>query len=310
MATGRFAPTPSADLHVGNLRTALLAWLFARSASSAFLMRVEDLDPRPGSSLVADRQLHDLRELGLDWDGPVSHQSDHRRRHDEALAELEAAGLTFPCYCTRREVREAAAAPHSSPGAYPGTCRSLSAKERSAHEAAGRPAALRLRSDGRSVTVHDRIHGPVTAVVDDIVLRRNDGVPAYHLAVVVDDHDQGVEEVVRGDDLLDATPSQAHLSDLLGLPRPAWAHVPLVLGPDGRRLAKRHGAVTLADLIASGRTAGGVLGLLASSLGLARPGEQVAPASLAARFDPGSLPREPWVFDPAAQVGAEGNLGP
>jgi len=298
MATGRFAPTPSADLHLGNLRTALLAWLFARSAGSRFLMRVEDLDPRPGSSAVAGRQLRDLRELGLDWDGPVAHQSDHRARHDAVLAELVAAGLTFRCFCTRREVREAAAAPHGPPTAYPGTCRSLTAEERAAHEAAGRPAALRLRSDGRSVTVHDRIHGKITAVVDDIVLRRNDGVPAYHLAVVADDHDQGVEEVVRGDDLLAATPSQAHLCDLLELPRPTWAHVPLVLGPDGRRLAKRHGAVTLADLTSSDRSAGDVLAVLATSLGLVEPGEPAPLATLLQRFDPSELPREPWVFDP------------
>ncbi|MFP5254507.1 MAG: tRNA glutamyl-Q(34) synthetase GluQRS [Acidimicrobiia bacterium] len=310
MATGRFAPTPSADLHVGNLRTALLAWLFARSAGSRFLVRVEDLDPRPGSRAVAERQLADLRALGLDWDGPVTYQSDHRARHEEALAALVSAGLTFPCYCTRREVREAAAAPHAPTGAYPGTCRDLTARERAAHEAAGRPAALRLRSDGRAVTVHDRLRGPVTAVVDDIVLRRNDGVPAYHLAVVVDDHDQGVEEVVRGDDLLEATPSQAHLCDRLGLPRPTWAHVPLVLGPDGRRLAKRHGAVTLADLAVEGLGAADVLLRLAASLGLSEPGVPPVLDDLVARFDPDRLPREPWVFDSAGQTPVEEGPGP
>lgn len=298
MATGRFAPTPSADLHLGNLRTALLAWLFARSAGSRFLVRVEDLDPRPGSEEVAARQLADLRALGLDWDGPVTHQSEHRARHEAVLADLVSAGLTYPCYCTRREVREAAAAPHGPARAYPGTCRDLSEAERAAREAEGRPAALRLRSDGRTVKVQDRIHGTVHAVVDDIVLRRNDGVPAYHLAVVVDDHDQGVEEVVRGDDLLEATPSQAHLYDLLGLPRPSWAHVPLVLGPDGRRLAKRHGAVTLRDLAAVGRSVADLRSLLAASLGLAAPGEVVPMAALVERFDPARLPREPWTLDP------------
>jgi glutamyl-tRNA synthetase len=297
MPTGRFAPTPSADLHLGNLRTALVAWLFARSAGSRFLLRVEDLDARPGSEAIAARQLADLAALGLDWDDPVTRQSEHRGRHEAVLADLVAAGLTYPCYCTRREVREAAAAPHGPARSYPGTCRSLSDEERAAREREGRPAALRLRSDGRSVTVHDRIHGTVTAVVDDLVLRRNDGVPAYHLAVVVDDHDEGVEEVVRGDDLLDATPSQAHLCDLLGLPRPGWAHVPLVLGPDGRRLAKRHGDVTLAALTASGRTAGDVLAALAASLGLAEPGERASLATLLERFDPDELPREPWVLE-------------
>ncbi len=298
MPTGRFAPTPSADLHLGNLRTALLAWLFARSSGSRFQVRVEDLDPRPDAEAVAARQLADLAALGLDWDEPVTHQSQHRARHDAVLEELAAAGLTYPCYCTRREVREAAAAPHGPSGAYPGTCRALSAAERAAREAEGRPAALRLRSDGRTVAVEDRIHGTVTGEVDDIVLRRNDGVPAYHLAVVVDDHDEGVEEVVRGDDLLDATPSQAHLCDLLGLPRPRWAHVPLVLGPDGRRLAKRHGAVTLADLAADGRSPADVRSLLASSLGLAEIGEAVALAALVDRFDPDRLPRGPWTLDP------------
>lgn len=305
MATGRFAPTPSAALHLGNLRTALLAWLFARAAGSSFLLRVEDLDPRPGSGAVAERQLRDLSRLGLDWDGPVVYQSANRGRHEEALATLVAADLTFRCYCTRREIREAAVAPHAPTGSYPGTCRSLTARERAAHEAAGRPAALRLRSDGRTVTVHDRRHGAVSASVDDVVLRRNDGVPAYHLAVVVDDHDTGVEEVVRGEDLLHATPSQAHLCDLLALPRPAWVHVPLVVGPDGRRLAKRHGAVTLTDLAVAGLGPEEVLALLAESLGLAAAGEAPTPAALVARFDPDALPRVPLVFDPARLLRAE-----
>lgn len=298
MPTGRFAPTPSADLHVGNLRTALLAWLFARSSGSPFRLRVEDLDPRPGSGEVARRQRADLIALGLDWDGPVTHQSQHRARHEAVLDELVAAGVTYPCYCTRREVREAPAAPHGPAGTYPGTCRALSEDDRAARQAQGRPAALRLRSDGRAVTIEDRLHGTVTGVVDDIVLRRNDGVPAYHLAVVVDDHDEGIEEVVRGDDLLGATPSQAHLCDLLGLPRPRWAHVPLVLGPDGRRLAKRHGAVTLTDLATAGRSPEDVRSLLAASLGLAGPGEPVEMAALVDRFDPARLPREPWILDP------------
>lgn len=257
-------------------------------------MRVEDLDPEKSSRDHEERQLADLAALGLDWDGAVLRQSERRHRHEEVLAILTERELTYPCFCSRREIREASQAPHVSPGAYPGTCRDLSAAERAEREAGGRPAALRLRSSGEPVTVHDRLHGEITRPADDIVLRRNDGVPAYHVAVVVDDHDQGVEEVVRGDDLLDSTPSQAHLMDLLGLPRPAWAHVPLALGPDGQRLAKRHGAVTMADLAERGMSALRVRGLIAASLGLAGEGEEPTMAELLERFDPGRLPRDPW----------------
>lgn len=292
MATGRFAPSPSGPLHVGNLRTALLAWLFARSAGSRFLLRVEDLDPVTSHPDHEAGQQRDLLALGLGWDGPAVRQSERRDVHEAALAQLTSAGLTFPCYCSRREIREAAAAPHGQPGRYPGTCRALDAAARRAREREGRPAALRLRSTGEAVTITDRLHGPVTRATDDIVLRRNDGVPAYHLAVVVDDDDAGVEEVVRGDDLLDATPSQAHLLDLLGRPRPAWGHVPLVLGPDGDRLAKRHGAVTLDELPSPAHA----LTWMATSLGLAAPGEPVALPDLVARFDPAQLPRTPATY--------------
>lgn len=297
MATGRFAPSPTGDLHLGNLRTALLAWLFARSSGGRFLLRVEDLDPVRSTDDHEARQLADLAALGLDWDGPVVRQSARRHRHDAALAELEARGLTYPCWCSRREIRQASEAPHGEElGAYPGTCRDLAAAERAEREASGRPAAVRLRAGEAVVTIVDRLCGEVTAVVDDVVLRRNDGVPAYNLAVVVDDADQGVEEVVRGDDLLPSTPRQAHLADLLGLARPAWAHVPLVLGADGDRLAKRHGAVTLTGLAAEGVDAGQVRSRLAASVGLAAPGEPVSMHQLLERFDPAALPRHPWIL--------------
>lgn len=295
MATGRFAPSPTGDLHLGNLRTAMLAWLFARSAGGRFLLRVEDLDPATSSVEHETRQLADLAALGLDWDGPVVRQSTRRARHEEVLADLVDRGLTYPCYCSRREVREASAAPHVVPGTYPGTCRDLTAAQRARREAQGRPAALRLRATGEVVTILDQIHGLVTGRADDIVLRRNDGVPAYNLAVVVDDDDAGVDQVVRADDLLHVTPSQADLLDLLGRPRPAWAHVPLALGPDGDRLAKRHGAVTLTDLQRGGVDAASVRSVLAASAGLAEDGEPVTMAQLLDRFDPAQLPREPWV---------------
>jgi glutamyl-tRNA synthetase len=301
VAVGRFAPSPSGPLHVGNLRTALVAWLFARSAGSRFLLRIEDLDPATSSAAHEAGQLQDLASLGLDWDGPVVRQSANRPAHEAALAALEARGLAYPCFCSRREVREASAAPHVVPGAYPGTCRGLSVDEAAARRATGRPAALRLRASGAPVTVIDRQRGAVTRPADDIVLRRNDGVPAYHVAVVVDDDDEGVEEVVRGDDLLAATPSQAHLLDLLGRRRPTWAHVPLVLGSDGDRLAKRHGAVTMGDLAAGGVGPARIRSWLAESLGLAAAGEAVTVTDLLGRFDPEALPKDAWVLhDPIA----------
>ena len=296
MATGRFAPSPTGALHLGSLRTAMLAWLFARSAGSRFLLRVEDLDPRTSKPEHEAGQLADLVALGLDWDGPVVRQSERRDRHEAALAMLVERGLTYPCFCSRREIREASAAPHARPGAYPGTCRELSEREVARRASEGRPSALRLRGDGAPVTIVDRLRGEVTLPADDIVLRRNDGVPAYHVAVVVDDDDQGVEEVVRGDDLLESTPSHAHLLDLLGRSRPTWAHVPLVLGADGARLAKRHGSVALADLADDGVDAVAVRGQLAASLGLAQPGERVTMPVLLERFDPSRVPREPWVL--------------
>jgi glutamyl-tRNA synthetase len=296
MATGRYAPSPTGSLHVGNLRTALLAWLFARSAGSRFVLRIDDLDPADARLEHEARQLADLAAIGIDWDEPVVRQSDRRAAHDDAIAALTATGRTYGCWCTRREIRESAAAPHGPAGAYPGTCRRLTEAERAERRGSGRPAALRLDAGGEVVTFVDRLHGEVDLEVDDLVLRRNDGIPAYNLAVVVDDAAQGVEEVVRGDDLLDSTPRQVLLARLLGLPVPAYAHVPLVLGPDGARLAKRHGAVTLADLAAEGIGAEAVVSRLAVSIGLAADGELVSVPQLLDRFDPGALPTSPWTW--------------
>ncbi|HSL59118.1 MAG TPA: tRNA glutamyl-Q(34) synthetase GluQRS, partial [Acidimicrobiales bacterium] len=239
MAVGRFAPSPTGTLHLGNLRTALVAWLFARSSGSRFLVRMEDLDRVQSRPEHERGQLADLAALGLDWDGPVLRQSERFDRYEAAIARLDAAGLTYRCWCTRREIREAASAPHGDlpDGAYPGTCRDLPTRELAARERSDRPAALRLRADHATVGFTDRLVGPVSGRIDDVVLRRNDGVPAYNLAVVVDDADQGVEEVVRGDDLLSSTPRQLHLARLLDLAEPTHAHVPLALAPDGERLA-------------------------------------------------------------------------
>lgn len=301
MADGRFAPSPTGALHVGNLRTALLAWLFARSAGSRFLLRFEDLDPAVVRAEHFNSQMDDLRALGLDWDGRVWWQSERREAHDEAIAALEERGLTYGCYCTRREVLESAQAPHGpgSEGGYPGTCRELGARERVVREREGRRPALRLRASGACEGFHDRIHGWKEGVVDDFVLRRADGVPAYNLAVVVDDLAQGVAEVVRGDDLLHTTTRQAYLARLLGHEPPGYAHVPLVLAPDGSRLAKRHGSVTLDDRRALGESPAVVLGWLAASLGLVSAGEEASADGLLTRFDPDRLPREPWTLSPA-----------
>jgi glutamyl-tRNA synthetase len=274
--------------------------LFARSAGAAFLLRLEDLDP------VATREEHvsgqpaDLAAIGLDWDGPVERQSEHLDRSHAAIDRLAAAGLTYPCFCTRREIPEAASAPHGHDpaGAYPGTCRDLTAADQDARLAAGRRPALRLRAGAAIEGFEDRLHGWIEGAVDDLVLRRNDGIPAYNLAVVVDDAAQGVREVVRGDDLLGSTPRQVHLARLLGLEPPAYAHVPLVLGADGARLAKRHGAVTLAERVRQGESPARVVGFLAASVGLAGPGEEVTPDRLLERFDPAALPTEPLVLDP------------
>jgi glutamyl-tRNA synthetase len=292
---GRFAPSPTGTLHLGNLRTALLAWLFARSADARFLMRMEDLDTGRVRERFYDEQLSDLAALGIDWDGPVVRQSERLHLYAAAIETLRADGLIYECWCTRAEIREAASAPHGDQpeGFYPRTCLRLSDAEREARRASGRPPALRVRADGASVAFEDRIAGAVTGVVDDFVVRRNDGAYAYNLAVVVDDAEQGVREVVRGADLLDSTPRQLWLGARLGLPAPAHAHVPLMLGPDGTRLAKRHGAVTLADRAALGEDADAVRALLAASVGLTEPGEAASAADLVARFSPDLLTATP-----------------
>jgi glutamyl-tRNA synthetase len=244
-----------------------------------------------------------MRALGIDWDGEVVRQSDRFPMYEAALARLDADGLLYPCYCTRKEVLAAAQAPHGDgpEGAYPGTCRGLDAAGRAEREAAGRRPSWRARAGGERVEATDRLKGPISAVVDDFVVRRADGVAAYQVAVVVDDADQGVDEVVRGHDLVPTTPRQVWLARRLGVAVPAYAHVPLVCGPDGRRLAKRHGAVTLTDLAARGASPDTVLAAMAVGLGLAAPGEPVAGvAQLLDRFDPTAIPHAEWTFDAAA----------
>jgi glutamyl-tRNA synthetase len=251
-------------------------------------MRVEDLDTGRVRREFEAQQLADLAAVGLDWDGPVVRQSERQELYADALARLDAAGLLYRCWCTRAEIREAASAAHGPlpEGAYPGTCRELSAAEVAEREASGRPPAWRVRGGGAQVTFVDRVCGETSGEVDDFVVRRNDGAYAYNLAVVVDDADQEIGEVVRGADLLDSTPRQLWLGAQLGLRAPTYAHVPLMLGPDGARLAKRHGAVTLADRAELGQSPTDVRRELLAPFGLA--GYETM-EELAEHFDPAAI---------------------
>ena len=307
-ATGRWAPSPTGDLHLGNLRTALLAWLFARSVAGQFLWRFEDLDGAVRPQFY-DSQLRDVAALGLDWDGEPVRQSDRMELYRDAISDLIRRGLTYECFCTRREITEAVAAPHgpSPEGAYPGTCRTLTREKRERRRGEGRPPALRLRVESGAsgnthaeLTVTDQQLGTYIGIVDDFVLQRGDGTPAYNLAVVVDDAAQGINQVVRGDDLLASTPRQVHLAELLGVEPPSYAHVPLVLSPQGQRLAKRDGAVALSDRRALGETPLDVTNLLLASLGLEPVTSTQDLAAIAAVFDPAALPGQPWVYTPPA----------
>jgi len=306
MIRGRFAPSPTGRLHIGNARTALLSWLASRAAGGAYLMRVEDLDgPRVRPGLEA-RILEDLRWLGLDWDegpdvggaaGPYR-QSERLPLYAAALERLRAARLVYPCFCSRAEIAAAGQAPHgpSDEGPrYPGTCAALSPDE-VARRASRRRPAWRFRVPPGRVSfedgVHERQEVDVAEEVGDFVVARADGIPAYQLAVVVDDAAMGVTDVVRGDDLLPSTARQILLYRALGLAPPRFAHVPLVVGEDGARLAKRHGALSLAELRERGVDPRAVVALLAGASGLPTRGSA---RDLVAGFDLSRVPRAPAV---------------
>ncbi|WP_336250905.1 tRNA glutamyl-Q(34) synthetase GluQRS [Stomatohabitans albus] len=290
---GRYAPSPSGALHIGNLRTALLAWAFARAEGRPFVVRVEDIDDYKTRDFGL-QQLEDLAALGLDWDGEVVWSSYRHAHYQQAIDQLTSAGLTYPCYCSRKDILEAPRAPHDPPGTYPGTCANLTEDERAERQATrDRPPAIRVRTNRAQVEVTDRLHPPQVQVLDDVVIQRFDGTPAYNLTVVVDDHLDGVGQVVRGDDLLPVTGRQIWLARHLGIPVPEYAHVPLVLNQAGQRLAKRDGAVTLADRLALGETVGDVIAAMATSLH--HSPTRTAQAFLDA-FNPTLLPRTPWVF--------------
>lgn len=270
MYRGRFAPSPTGDLHLGSAAAALVAWLSARTAGGALVLRVEDID---GPRIVAGseaRQLDDLRWLGLDWDEGPFRQSERTAHYETALAVLSRQGLVYRCDCSRAEIARVASAPHAGDEGprYPGTCRGFGMAER----AWKRPPAIRLAVPPGEVVVDDALAGAfrqdVAATVGDVVLRRGDGIWAYQLAVVVDDLAMGITEVVRGVDLLPSAPRQVLLARLLGGAAPAFAHVPLVVATDGTRLAKRAPGVTLRDLRARGASPSDVLAILTRTLGL------------------------------------------
>ena len=300
VAAGRFAPSPTGELHLGNLRTALVAWLCARSTGSRFVLRFEDLDRVTSRPEFVVSQTEDLRALGLDWDDEPLVQSTRFDAHHEAIDRLIANGHTYECFCTRREIAEATQAPNgpSTVGPYPGRCRLLTEYQRADYRAAGRVPAVRLRSPCATASVFDRLQGPSIFPVDDVVLRRNDGVPAYNLAVVVDDAFQRVEEVVRADDLLPSAAPQQIIARLLDLPPILYVHVPLAVNAAGQRLAKRDGAVTIRQLAAQGISGAQALAMLARSLDLCAPRETPTLDQLLQRVSVDALPRQPWVAVP------------
>ena len=318
--TGRLAPTPSGGLHLGNARTFLVAWLSARAAGGRVLLRVDDLDrPRVKPGFV-EQAMEDLRWLGLEWDGKPILQSHRGEAYVEALKKLRAAGCVYPCVCSRKEIEMAVRAPHEGEEGpvYPGVCRGKFRDGADAEQRTGRAPCWRFAAEcGRGLSAptpavlqncrgaeaaptfvefDDALHGPCgfdVRQLGDFVVFRNDGIASYQLATVVDDHAQGITEVVRGDDLLTSTARQILLCRALGLTLPRFLHVPLVLDAAGQRMAKRRDSTRLAALREAGVPAAQVVGMLAASCGWAAEGERVMPVELIARFDLSKLPRQP-----------------
>ena len=292
---GRFAPSPSGRMHLGNLWSCLLAWLAARSQGGRMVLRLEDLDPDRCTQAWCDQVMRDLEWLGLSWDNQPVYQSRRTEAYRASFTQLEERGLIYPCYCTRAE-RLAASAPHRSDGVvvYDGRCRRLSPKEREELARTRRPA-WRVEVPEETVSFVDRIQGPFSQNLardcGDFILRRSDGVYAYQLAVVVDDAAMGVTQVVRGSDLLDSTPRQLWLQEELGLPHPEYGHVPLLLAPDGRRLAKRDRDQEL-GILREKYTAPELVGRLAHLAGLIPEPAPVTPAELVPLFSWEKLPKE------------------
>lgn len=307
---GRLAPSPTGLLHLGNAWAFLLAWLAARAEGGQVLLRLEDIDPERSKPDLAREALRDISWLGLDWDegpdvsGPFGpyEQSARLDSYAAALDGLCRAGHAYPCFCSRKELRSLASAPHAEDGSpvYPGTCRGLTEAQREELARQGRRPALRLRCPEEVLAFDDLIAGPqklsLAECGGDFAVRRSDGVFAYQLAVVLDDAAMGVTQVVRGEDILTSTPRQIHLQRLLGAPRPEYAHLPLVLDAQGERLAKRHGALTLAALRERGVSARSVVGYLAWRAGLRDAPSPLSACNLVRGFDLKDLRREPVIL--------------
>lgn len=282
---GRFAPSPSGRMHLGNVFSAMLAWLSIRSCGGRLVLRIEDLDPDRCRPAYADTLKRDLEWLGLTWDTEQTPQSRRSEAYREMFSRLEDRGLIYPCYCSRTELH-AASAPHASDGTvlYAGTCRNLTPEERAARTKA---PCWRVRVPDEDVSFTDGVQGEYTQNLargcGDFILRRADGVYAYQLAVVTDDAEAGVTQVVRGSDLLSSTPRQIWLQRQLGFPKPDYYHVPLLVAPDGRRLSKRERDLDMGAL-RERYTPQALLGLLAHACGLLSHSEAVRADELAKEF--------------------------
>ena len=292
LTVGRYAPSPTGPLHLGNLRTALLAWLHARSQGGQLILRMDDLDaPRnkPGS---AEQILRDLEWLGLNWDGAVVYQSRRSDSYQSAFERLQSTGRVFPCRCSRKDIEEALSAPdHQRRSAsYPGTCRP---ENNPAPFKPDEEVAWRFRVDDTELGFDDEILGPQRANLathpGDFIIRRKDGIFAYQLASVVDDGELGVTDIIRGEDLLDSTARQIALFQALGYPVPRFWHVPLMLDATGRKMGKRDGAESLAEMGAYDELPAQVLSILAESLGWENADPPTCPEDLLSAFEAGSL---------------------
>lgn len=314
MRITRLAPSPTGALHLGNARTFLINWLLARQNGWKIILRIEDLDG-PRIKRGADRlAIEDLIWLGLDWDDGPIYQSARRDRYRSSIEKLLADGRAYPCTCTRSEVDAAPSAPHAEDGAaiYPGTCRGrFKTIEDAMKEGRGTPA-IRFDTSGQSIDFTDMFSGPhhfdVEKQLGDFVIAKGDGTPAYQPAVVIDDAGMGVTDVVRGDDLIDSTPRQILLYRALELAEhiPTYCHIPLVIGPDGRRLAKRHGDTRVASYREAGVPAGQILALLGRWCGVAEAGNDAKAADFIGRFELARLRRDAIVFDPNQRLESAG----
>lgn len=298
---GRLAPSPTGAQHIGNARTYLISWLSVRCRRGSLLLRIEDIDSPRIKHGATEQIFTDLRWLGLDWDGDPLIQTNRLAHYYDAFRLLQEKELVYPCTCTRTDVERAASAPHAEHEGpiYPGTCAHRSVADARKLD---RPFCWRFRMDQQEHTYDDLFYAKITLsraqIGGDFVIWKSNSTPAYQLAVVVDDAASGVTEVVRGDDLIPSTPRQLALYEALDLPPPQFLHLPLVVGPDGRRLAKRHGDTRLSSLREAGVRSKSLLGLLAWSCGWLDRIEDTTAADLLPLFDLKKIPHHPFVLEP------------